>query len=252
MISTEPDEDPRAVSAEAVRLLPPGASSVRARVLAAHARILSAYGRFEEAQPAALEALALAEQFDLSLVASDAITTLSGLKRFGPAEALRSALNEAVERAAATGAVQAELRGRFLLGRSYEDRAEWDEAEGWYRSVISKGEAAGLPWAPYAFDARWQLAWLCWVRGRWDEVLQLTDLTRPGAAARVPAAAGPAAAAGGVRPGAAAGGAARDAGGLGARRPDRHLRLRPEHRGGGSRRRPEGRRRRSTTRAWRC
>ena len=31
MISTEPDEDPRAVSAEAVRLLPPGASSVRAR-----------------------------------------------------------------------------------------------------------------------------------------------------------------------------------------------------------------------------
>ena len=177
MISTEPDEDPRAVSAEAVRLLPPGASSVRARVLAAHARILSAYGRFEEAQPAALEALALAEQFDLSLVASDAITTLGGLKRIGPAEALRSALNEAVERAAATGAVHAELRGRFLLGRSYEDRAEWDEAEDWYRSVLSKGEAAGLRWAPYAFDARWQLAWLCWVRGRWDELLELTDLT---------------------------------------------------------------------------
>ena len=177
MISTEPDEDPRAISAEAVRLLPPGASGVRARVLAAHARILSAYGRFEEAQPAALEALALAEQFDLSLVASDAITTLSGLKRFGPADALRSALNEAVERAASTGAVQAELRGRFLLGRSYEDRAEWDEAEGWYRSVINKGVAAGLPWAPYAFDARWQLAWLYWVRGRWDELLELTDLS---------------------------------------------------------------------------
>ena len=177
MVSTEPEEDPRAVSAEAVRLLPPGASSVRARVLATHARILSAYGRFEEAQPTALEALALAEQFDLSLVASDALTTLSGLKRFGPADALRSALTEAVQRAAATGAVQAELRGRFLLGRSYEDRAEWDDAEVWYRSVISLAVGAGLPWAPYAFDARWQLAWLYWVRGRWDEVLELTDLS---------------------------------------------------------------------------
>ena len=176
MVSTEPDEDPRAVAAEAVRLLPPGASRVRAHVLAAQARILSAYGRFDEAQPAALEALALAEQFDLSVVASDALTTLGGLKRFGPAEALRSAMNEAVERAAATGAVQAELRGRYLLGRSYEDRAEWDEAERWYRSVISKGGAAGLSWAPYVFDARWQLTWLCWLRGRWDEVLQLTDL----------------------------------------------------------------------------
>ena len=68
-------------------------------MLAVHARILSAYGRFEEAQPTALEALTLAEQLDLALVASDAITTLSGLKRFGPAEALRSALTEAVERA---------------------------------------------------------------------------------------------------------------------------------------------------------
>ncbi len=238
MISTEPDEDPRAVSAEAVRLLPPGASSVRARVLAAHARILSAYGRFEEAQPAALEALALAEQFDLSLVASDAITTLSGLKRFGPAEALRSALNEAVERAAATGAVHAELRGRFLLGRSYEDRAEWDEAEDWYRSVLSKGEAAGLRGRRTRSTPAGSSPGCAGCEAAGTSCSQLTDLTRPGAAARVPAAAGPDAAAGGVRPRAAAGGAARDARGVDARRPDRHLRLRPEHRGGRSGRRP--------------
>jgi DNA-binding CsgD family transcriptional regulator len=61
------------------------------------------------------------------------------------------------------------------LGRSYEDHAEWDEAERWYRSVIDKGEAANLRWAPYPFDARWQLTWLCWVQGRWDELLRLTD-----------------------------------------------------------------------------
>jgi DNA-binding CsgD family transcriptional regulator len=139
--------------------------------------VMAAYGRYEEAQPAAAEALTLAEQLDLPLVASDAITTLSGLKRFGPPEALRSALTNAVARAESTGAVQPALRGRFLLGRSYEDHADWDEAERWYRSVIDKAEAASLPWAPNVFDARWQLTWLCWVRGRWDEVLQLTDLT---------------------------------------------------------------------------
>ncbi len=175
MIRLEPDEDPRAISAEAVRLLPPGPSDVRAAVLAVHARILAAYGRFDEAQPTALEALTLAEQLELEVVASDAITTLSVLKRFGPAAELRRALADAVERAVATGAVQAELRGRFLLGRSYEDHAEWDEAEAWYRSVVDKGETANLPWAPYVFDARWQLAWLYWLRGRWDELQQLTD-----------------------------------------------------------------------------
>ncbi len=177
MIRIEPEEDPLAVSAEAVRLLPPGETGVRATVLATHARILAAHGRYEDAQLAAAEALALAEQLDLPLVASDAITTLSGLKRFGPPEALRTALTNAVARAESTGAVQAELRGRFLMGRSYEDHADWAEAERWYRSVIDKAEAASLPWAPNVFDARWQLTWLCWVQGRWDELLQLTDLT---------------------------------------------------------------------------
>jgi DNA-binding CsgD family transcriptional regulator/tetratricopeptide (TPR) repeat protein len=176
MIRIEPDEDPQVVSAEAVRLVPE-VSDVRAAVLASHARVMAAYGRYEEAQPAAAEALTLAEQLDLPLVASDAITTLSGLKRFGPPEALRTALTNAVERAESTGAVQPALRGRFLLGRSYEDHADWDEAERWYRSVIDKAEAASLPWAPNVFDARWQLTWLYWVQGRWDEVLQLTDLT---------------------------------------------------------------------------
>jgi DNA-binding CsgD family transcriptional regulator/tetratricopeptide (TPR) repeat protein len=176
MIRIEPDEDPGAVSTEAVRLVPEE-SDVRAAVLATHARIMAAYGRYQEAQAAAAEALTLAEQLHLPLVASDAITTLSGLKRFGPPEALRTALTNAVQRAERTGAVQAALRGRFLLGRSYEDHADWDEAERWYRSVIDKAEAASLPWAPNVFDARWQLTWLCWVQGRWDEVLELTNLT---------------------------------------------------------------------------
>ncbi len=176
MIMIEPEDDPLAVSAEAVRLLPAESSSVRAGVLASHARILSALGHYEEAQTVGLEALALAERLDLRVLASDVITTLSGLKKAGPPDALRTALLEAVRRAESSGALQAELRARFLLGRSYDDHAEWEEAERWYRSALARGTEAHLPWAPWVFDARWELAWLTHLRGRWDEMLQLTDL----------------------------------------------------------------------------
>ena len=74
----------------------PGGLRLRAGVLASHARILSAFGRYEEAQTVGLEALALAERLDLRVLASDVITTLSGLKKAGPPDALRTALREAV------------------------------------------------------------------------------------------------------------------------------------------------------------
>ena len=67
MIRIEPEEDPRDITAEAIRLLPPGDEEVRAALLAIHARVLAAYGRYEEAQPSAAEALTLAEQLDMPL-----------------------------------------------------------------------------------------------------------------------------------------------------------------------------------------
>ena len=176
MIRLEPDEDPRAISAEAVRLLPPGPSGRPRRPCWPSTR--GSWRRTAGStrrSPPLWRRSRWPSSSSCEVVASDAITTLSGLKRFGPAAELRRALTDAVDRAVATDAVQAELRGRFLLGRSYEDHAEWDEAEFWYRSVIARGETANLPWAPYVFDARWQLAWLYWLRGRWDELQQLTD-----------------------------------------------------------------------------
>jgi DNA-binding CsgD family transcriptional regulator/tetratricopeptide (TPR) repeat protein len=177
LVMTETQEDPALVSGEALDLVPEGFPQLRAKVLALHARIQSAMRRDEEAQAAGLEALEIAEKLDLTELASDAITTLSGLKRTGPKEGLRVALTEAVARAEAAGAVEAELRGRVLLGRSYQDWAEFGETERWFRSAIDRGRAAGLPWAPWSFDARWHLAWVYRTRGDWDEILELTDVS---------------------------------------------------------------------------
>ena len=101
------------------------------------------------------------------------ITTLSGLKKAGPKEGLRAALLEAVDRAVATGAIHAELRARFLLGRSYQDWAEWTQAEKWFRSAMKarRGRRAALR----AVRLRDPLAaaWIKSVDGDWDEVLRL-------------------------------------------------------------------------------
>ena len=80
----ETDEDPAELSARALALVPPGADDLRAHVAGAHARTLAAMGRYDEAQAVGLDALALAEKLDLNAVASDAMTTLSGLKKSGP------------------------------------------------------------------------------------------------------------------------------------------------------------------------
>ena len=175
MLTESPDTSPIDLAQQAVDLLPADAGGLRAKVLASQARVLSGYHRFDEAQAAGLDALALAEKLDLHELASDVITTLSQLKKAGPKDALRTALLEAVDRAVETGAINAEMRARFFLGRSYEDWGEWAQAEHWFRSGMKAAAAAGVPNAPYGFESRWQLAWIKYVVGDWDEALRLAD-----------------------------------------------------------------------------
>ncbi|MDI6908754.1 helix-turn-helix transcriptional regulator [Nocardioides sp.] len=176
LINVDTDEDPIGVSAEALALAPEGENRWRARALTTHARVLAGRGRYEEAEVAGMEALALNERLNLDKLASEVITTLSGLKKAGPKEGLRSALVDAVARAQGSGAVHAELRARFLLSRSFEDWGEFDESERWFRSAMDRAAADGLTWAPYALESRVQLSWVRYVRGAWDDVLALTVL----------------------------------------------------------------------------
>ncbi|GAA3677939.1 helix-turn-helix transcriptional regulator [Nocardioides ginsengisoli] len=171
--------DPVALSEEAVALSPEGESMLRARVLATHARILvSCYPeRADEAEALATEALALAEKLAMPVLTADIVTTVSGLRvriaEGGEQDQLREALVAAVEHAASSDAFDAELRGRWLLGRSYQDSGDWDLAVRWFESALERADRPGLIWAPYVIDSRWQLTWIRYIVGDWDDVLAL-------------------------------------------------------------------------------
>ena len=175
LLITESEVEPVEISAEAVRLAPADDPAVRARVLATHARVLVSYRRLDEAQAAGLEALSLAERLNLTAVVSDLVLTLSQVRHTGPRAGLREALADAIDTARRSGVVEAELRGHFLLGRSYEDHAEWPEAAASYQRAIERAAEAGLPLAPYAFESRWRLGFQQLVRGDWDDALALAD-----------------------------------------------------------------------------
>ncbi|WP_435770732.1 helix-turn-helix transcriptional regulator [Nocardioides sp. SYSU DS0651] len=176
---TETDLDPAELSTEALRLAPPGDSPLRAKRLASHARVLASMGREDEAEGFATEALALAELLAMPVLASEVVTTLSGLRVKTVAgseqEALRAALETAVRRAAEIGALQAELRGGWLLGRSYQEAGEWQLALDWLGTTMRRGEETGLRWAPFSMESRWQLALSHYLLGNWDEALAVSE-----------------------------------------------------------------------------
>ncbi len=173
--------DPIEVTNQAVALAPEGENPLRAKVLATHARVLAGTHLLDEAENAATEALALAERLRMPVLASEIVTTLGSLRfKRGDgtdSDAVRSALRDAVARAGAAGAISAELRALFLLGRSHQEAAEWEEAALWFAAAVGRGTAAGLPWAPYSIEARWQLGWVRYAQGDWDSALELVSIT---------------------------------------------------------------------------
>ncbi len=174
-LMTDNDIDWHAHLRSAQALIPAEPCRDRARLLAASARIM-ALRKLPEARETATEALALAETLKMPRTASDATTTLVGLDREVPIEQLAAALEESAARAVQTGAVAAELRALFLLGRAYQDRGLLTESVDTYARAVERARKRGIPWAPFAFDARLQWAQVAYLLGDWTEVLRLTDV----------------------------------------------------------------------------
>ncbi len=167
----ESDDNAVEVSEQALALAPEGESGLRARILVNHAAVLAGYGRGQEAEEFALEGIELAERLGLGQLASDAATTLTEARRGEGDEGFRAALSGAIERAARSGAIPAEIRGRFRMARSYQDASDFTEAEEWFRSALDRAAAAGIPWEPYAAETRWQLANMLFGLGRFADAL---------------------------------------------------------------------------------
>ena len=135
---------------------PDGRPGCAPRCSTIHARVLAGDGRASRRRRSVgMEALALAEKLDLHELAvrgdHHPERAQEGRPRGGPARRPGRG-----RRPGGRGRARcsAELRARFLLGRSYQDWAEFDEAE---RVVPQRDRARrarpGIPWAPYAFEA---------------------------------------------------------------------------------------------------
>ncbi|WP_176883790.1 helix-turn-helix transcriptional regulator [Nocardioides sp. YR527] len=157
---------------------------VRARLLAAYARELMIARRHDDAEKAGREALALAEELGRTGLAAEVAATLAGSWGRPPQDWIEP-LREAVARAARVGALHPEFRARIQLAFALDAADRLHEAGENYRSAFELGVERGVPWAPYAFDAR--IAWLDYLHttGRWDEALALTDASN-GAAYGIP------------------------------------------------------------------
>jgi DNA-binding CsgD family transcriptional regulator len=175
---TETLQDPLDLTTEAVALVADRPTPARAKVLAVHAWMLSRAGRLKEGREVAMTALALAERLDMPRLASDIRTTLVGLeKKGGPSESLVEALRSAIAGAIDVGAATTELRALLLLGNHHLDNAEFAEADDAFKQATVRAKAEGTPWVPYAAEARWMHAVSLRMQGRWDDSLQVLDVS---------------------------------------------------------------------------
>lgn len=172
----ENDFDWQTHAETAMALAPAEPTALRAKLLGTYARVMAEHGRVEQARKAAMEALALAETHNLPKLASDATTTIVGLDKRVPIEELSVALEDAARRAVATGAINSELRALYFLGRGYQDRGDLTQACNTFDRAMERAREAGIPWAPYAFDSRFQHAQVAYVAGMWDKALALTNV----------------------------------------------------------------------------
>lgn len=177
-LMADSDIDALELTTEALGLVGPEATQLRARLAGVHAQANALRQRVDEAVRWAGEALQLAEELDLPRVALDATTTLARLEeRDQDPETSRRTFESIVALARADGDVTAEFRGLHLLGALHYEHGELDAAAEAYETASRRAGEVGRPWAPYGFDARLMAAITAYVGGRWDDATRIAELT---------------------------------------------------------------------------
>ena len=172
----ETTDEPVDLTTEALELVGDEPSRLRAGALSIHARALHNGNHHEEAAQFASQALALAERFELPEIVTEAATTLAAVDdKVGDAEAALKALEDTADAARRAGDTVGEMRSRHYQGFINLERGRLEEAQELFRITAEAATAAGRPWAPYGFDARYHQAMTAMMRGLWEDALAIAD-----------------------------------------------------------------------------
>ena len=169
--------DVLAVTSEAMRLLPDGASQVlRARVMTVHARASAYRARDDDATRWSREAQTLARGIGRLDLAADASTTLAWLDdRAGQPARAEAALLEAIAEARRGGAISTELRSLFNLAGLHYELGRLDEALARYQETTERARDGGVPWGPYGLEGRAMTGLVAIVHGDWKLAETVSD-----------------------------------------------------------------------------
>ncbi len=176
MRETEMAEPPSLISEEALALVGPEPTPLRARVLASHASMLVYDRRVEEARATADEALELADRLDLPRVATDVGMTLILLEQRGDAgERSRLKLKRLLHDAQSRGDVAGELRGHFRLANMDYELGRLEAARETWALTAELARRSGRPWTVYGGLGRMLSAVMAVMQGEWDDALTVAD-----------------------------------------------------------------------------
>ncbi len=174
--STETDARPSLVSAEALELVGPEQTELRARILAMHAQALIWDDLFAEARSAADESLELSDRLGLPRLSAEVGLTLTWLSQhldFG--EGSRAELKRIIEDARARGDLLSELRVELRMGGLEAEYGDLVSAQQAYLNAVRLAREVGRPWAIQGISARTHAGVMAQLRGEWDEALRIAD-----------------------------------------------------------------------------
>ncbi len=160
-----------AYSSEALALIPADPPS-RTWVWAAATHVMAArqVGANETALRVARQALAIAEQLDVTDARADLLVSLAGLEGGGRRTPEgRKRLREARDLARGSGNAPVEMRALFNLAVGCFESGDLDECLPLLTEGLDRARRAGLLSSPYPLEMRYLRLLVLYTLGRWDE-----------------------------------------------------------------------------------